>query len=66
MGLLLFITYTVGDGNPLSIAGYEGNENTYIWLKLTDMWIYSIYILLALALIALLGGILWSYFKKLK
>jgi CDP-diglyceride synthetase len=66
MGLLLFITYTVGNGNPLSISGYKGSENTYIWLKLTDMWIYSIYILLALALIALLGGIVWSYLKKIK
>ncbi|GHT12120.1 hypothetical protein FACS189426_15000 [Bacteroidia bacterium] len=64
--LLFFITYTAGNGTPLSISGYKGNENTYIWLKLTDMWIYSIYILLVLALIALLGGIVWSYLKKLK
>jgi cytochrome b561 len=64
LALLLFITYATGNGNPLPLPGYTGDENTPFWLKLTDMWIYSIYILLALNFIFLLGGILWSHLKK--
>jgi hypothetical protein len=56
--------YLSGNGNPLPISGYEGNENTTFWLKLTDMWLYSLYILLALTLISLFGGIIWSYTKR--
>jgi hypothetical protein len=66
LGFLFTGAYFLGNGDSLNIVGYKGNENTYIWLKLTDMWLYSIYVLLALAFISLLGGILWSYFKKVK
>ena len=63
-GLLLLLTWVFGNGDALPLIGYKGNENTYMWLKITDMWLYSIYILLALGIFALLGGIIWSYFKK--
>jgi len=69
MGVLtvLFLgTYLLGDGTPLAISGYEGDENTYTWLKLTDMWIYVIYVLIGLTIIALLTGIVGSYIKKTK
>jgi hypothetical protein len=56
--------YLSGNGNPLFISGYSGNEDTAFWLKLTDMWLYSLYILLALTLISLFGGIIWSYIKR--
>ena len=65
-GFLLLIAWMLGNGNPLPLIGYKGNENTYFWLKLTDMWLYSIYILMGIAFISLFGGIIWSYFKKLK
>lgn len=64
LAVLLACTYALGNGNPLSIPGYEGKENSSFWLKLTDMWLYSLYILLALAVITLFGGIIWSYIKK--
>jgi hypothetical protein len=66
IGLLLSLTFLFGNGQPLLLVGYKGHENTYSWLKITDMWLYSIYILLALGFLALFGGILWSYLKKLK
>ena len=69
MGILiaLFVSgYLLGNGTPLSISGYEGNENSYIWLKLTDMWIYVLYALISLTIIALLAGIIGSYIKKTK
>jgi heme/copper-type cytochrome/quinol oxidase subunit 2 len=69
IGVLLVLlagAYLFGNGNPLSIPGYDGNENTLFWLKLTDMWLYTIYILLGLAIIALFGGIIWSYVKRIQ
>jgi len=63
-GLLLFVTWLLGSGKQLPLIGYKGGENTYFWLKITDMWLYTLYVLLALSLLALFGGIIWSYFKK--
>ena len=42
--VLLVIAYTIGDGTPLNILGYEGPDNVPTRLKMTDMWIYSVYI----------------------
>ena len=64
-GLVLLIAWVTGSGNQLPLVDYKGNENTYLWLKLTDMWLYSIYILLGFVFLALVGGIIWSKFKKL-
>jgi hypothetical protein len=61
---LLGGSYLSGSGTPLEISGYEGNENTYQWLKVIDMWLYSIYILLILTFSAVIVGIVWSYIKK--
>jgi hypothetical protein len=64
LGLLLFATYQLGNGEPLTILGYQGKENTYYWLKISDMWIYSSFILLGLAFLAVFSGVIWSYLKK--
>ena len=52
--ILLVIAYSIGDGTPLNILGYEGPDNVPARLKLTDMWIYSVYILMTLAVLAML------------
>ncbi len=52
--VLLIIAYSIGDGTPLNILGYEGPDNVKGMLKLTDMWLYSIYILMALTILAML------------
>ncbi|MDR1783605.1 MAG: hypothetical protein LBR13_05020 [Dysgonamonadaceae bacterium] len=57
IAILLIAGFYIGSGKA---------ENTYIWLKITDMWIYAIYALIALALTALIGGIFWSYLKKIR
>jgi hypothetical protein len=64
IGALFGGSYLLGNGSPLEISGYEGNENTYHWLKGVDMWIYAIYVLLAATLAAVFAGILWSRIKK--
>ncbi|MDR1371336.1 MAG: hypothetical protein LBJ72_14630 [Dysgonamonadaceae bacterium] len=62
--LLLIFTYFLGSNAPVDIPGYDGKENTPAWLKLTDMWLYSIYVLMGVTALAVLAGIIWSYFKK--
>ena len=52
--ILLVVAYSIGDGTPLNILGYEGPDNVAARLKMTDMWIYTIYILMALTVAAML------------
>lgn len=58
-GLLILIVvaviaWTMGSDQPLNIPGYDGTDNVPFWLKLTDMWLYSIYILLAVTVLAII------------
>ena len=52
--VLLVVAYTIGDGTPLNILGYEGTDNVPVMLKMTDMFIYSVYILMSLSILAML------------
>ena len=56
---MLGITYTMADATPLTGLNADSQVyNTATWLKVTDMWIYSTYILIALILlVAVLGSI---------
>lgn len=53
---MLFITYSMGDGTQLQLVGYEGEHNVSFWLKLTDMWLYSSYILTVLIIVSVIAG----------
>lgn len=54
LGALFLITYVIGSGTPLNIVGYSGTDNVPPTLKMTDMWIYSMYVMLALTVAAIL------------
>ena len=56
---MLGVTYSMGDATPLTGLNADSQVyNTAGWLKITDMWIYSTYILIALILIvAVLGSV---------
>ena len=54
---LLGITYTLGDATPLTGLNADSQAyNTTGWLKITDMWIYSTYALIALIILAVDWG----------
>ncbi len=53
LAALLVITYVLGDGTLLNIPGYDGSDNVPPTLKLTDMWLYSAYIMLAITMLAI-------------
>ena len=56
--ILLVIAYSMGDGTLLTQGINQDSQkyNTEFWLKTTDMWLYSIYILAGLAICAMLWG----------
>ena len=58
---LLVITYAIGDGTPISgLNDASQTFNTSGWLKVTDMWLYSIYVLF----IVTLGAAIWGSVSK--
>ena len=58
---LLVITYAIGDGTPISgLNDASQTYNTSGWLKVTDMWLYSIYVLF----IVTLGAAVWGSVSK--
>lgn len=49
--VLVLVLWALSDSTPLVMPGYEGTENCYPWLNISDVGIY-------LAYIALAGGII--------
>jgi hypothetical protein len=59
--LLMFLSYAVGDATPLAGLNKEAQKfNIESWLKITDMWLYGMYMLLGLSICA----IAWGSIKK--
>lgn len=50
---LLGVGYVIGSGELLNIPGYEGSDNNPTTLKVTDMWIYTMYFMLVLSVISI-------------
>jgi hypothetical protein len=62
---LLGITYSMGEGTPLSgINEDSAKYNVTSWLKLSDMWIYSMYVLLILSILAMAFGSIKKVFNR--
>ncbi len=62
---MLFITYAMGSTTKLPVVNAEAQAyNTDFWLKISDMWLYSTYILTALVVLAIAGGSLKRILKK--
>ena len=43
--IVMIIAWSMGNDEPMVIPGYSGTENVPFWLKLTDMFLYTIYFL---------------------
>ena len=51
---VVVIAWAMGSDEPLNIPGYDGTDNVPFWLKITDMFLYSIYILLFVTVVAII------------
>ena len=55
--LLMVLAYSLGDGTPMpGINKSSAKYNVESWLKITDMWIYALYIMLSLATLLIIFG----------
>ncbi len=60
--ILLVIAYFMGDATPLNGINADSQKfNVESWLKVTDMWLYAMYIMLTLSVV----GIVWGSVKKI-
>ncbi|MDR0750767.1 MAG: hypothetical protein LBF62_14520 [Tannerellaceae bacterium] len=54
---MLFLTYTFGSATQVNVLNSEAQAyNVPFWLKITDMWLYSTYILTGLVILAIVAG----------
>lgn len=63
LAALMVVTFTIGSGSLLNIPGYDGPDNVPARLRMTDMWLYSCYFMLALTVLAIF---FMPLFKKKK
>jgi hypothetical protein len=54
LAVIAVISYSMGDGTPLQLVGYKGSDNVPSMLIMGDTFLYSMYILLGGALLAIL------------
>lgn len=62
VAVVLLVSWSMGSEEALVLPGYDGTENVPFWLKLTDMFLYTIYFLLAATILSIFGS---SIKKKL-
>lgn len=55
LGCVLAVSWMAGSDRPMDMPGYDGTENVPFWLKLADMFLYTIYVLLAVAVLLIAG-----------
>jgi hypothetical protein len=60
---VLIVAWSIGSGEPLNIPAYDGTDNVYFWLKLTDMFLYTIYFMVAVLILLMLGFGIAKKFK---
>lgn len=60
--IVLVVTWSMGSGEKLVLQGYEGTDNVPFWLKLTDMFLFTIYFLLGATVVAIIGSSLKKKF----
>jgi len=63
--MLLGLTYAIGNPTPLpGINTDSAHYNIPFWLKVTDMWLYSMYVLLTACILAVAVGSVKRFFVK--
>lgn len=66
LGVVVLIAYAMSDGTPFTTAelpGYEGSDNVPSMLKMADTMLFSMYLLLAAAIISIIYAEVAKVFK---
>lgn len=62
--VLMLICWFLGSPEKLEIIGYEGTDNVGFMAQMTDALLYLTYILTAVTICALIGGVIYTKCKK--
>ena len=54
--VVMIVAWSMGSEETLVMSGYDGTENIPFWLKITDMFLYTLYFLIAACIVAILGS----------
>ncbi|MCD7898418.1 MAG: hypothetical protein LUH22_00650 [Bacteroides sp.] len=55
LAIVLIVAWSMGSAEPMEIQGFDGTENRDpFWLKITDMFIYTLYFLIGANIVAML------------
>lgn len=60
---VLALFWALGSDEPLPLVGYEGDQNEGNWLKVSDMGLFTVYLMLAGAIIAVIASEVYNLFK---
>jgi hypothetical protein len=63
MVAVVALAYSLSDGTPLKILGYEGTDNVPSMLLVTDTGLYTFYILLGVLVLSIVGSEVSRLFK---
>ena len=61
--IIALVSYSLADGTPLQLGGYEGPDNVPSMLKLAGAFLYGTYALLGIVVAAILGTEISRIFK---
>jgi hypothetical protein len=61
---VLVVSWSFGSGEPLNLPAYDGSDNVPFWLKITDMWLYTIYFMMAVSILSIIGFSLIKLIRK--
>lgn len=62
--VMLGITYAIGSTEHLALGADFTQYNTDFYLKISDMWLYSIYTVLGITIAAMIWGAIYSSTKR--
>lgn len=60
---IFVVSFMLGSGERMSIIGYEGTQNEGIWAQVTEMFLYTIYTLFVLLIVAIFGARVYTALK---
>ncbi|MDY6121794.1 MAG: hypothetical protein SPI72_01745 [Porphyromonas sp.] len=64
LAVVMIVSYALGGTNPLALNADSAAYNTPEMLRLTDMWLFTIYVMFALVLLAIVWGAIGKALKR--
>ncbi len=60
---IFLVSFLMGSQDRMSIIGYEGTQNEGLWAQVADMFIYTVYALFTLIVVAIAGSRIYVSLK---